>query len=203
MIDRNRISGDTPAELSNLDKLASRTADPPIDIPGSLPTYTPSPKQQRFADTPVYPDLEANIDARIMAYSQEPIPDAKTENSIRLHGPNTPFRHHTVVRKYIEGLLNRNGYQDLVEYNTTVERVEKDAQSNEWRVTLRKAGSQKEFDYWWMESFDAIAVASGHYSVPYIPHVDGLEQWARRYPGSIEHTKGYRSPENYRGKVGK
>ncbi|KAK2762567.1 hypothetical protein FQN54_000740 [Arachnomyces sp. PD_36] len=196
------IADDVPARLSdsNLQNLANRTADAPVSPPEKLPGYAPGCEQERFADTSVYPALEANIDASVMEFSQEPIPESKTENSIRLHGPNTPFRHHTVICKYLENLLNRNGYQDLVEYNTTVENVEKIKPSNEWKVTLRKRGPQGKFDYWWTEHFDAVVVASGHYSVPYIPHIEGLEQWARDYPESIEHTKGYRGPERYRGK---
>lgn len=190
-----------PAKLSDFESLANRTADEPVQPPERLPGYAPRCQKERFADSSVYPALEANIDASVMEFSQEPIPDIKTENSVRLHGPDTPFRHHTVIRNYLENLLNRNGYQDLVEYNTTVEKAEKVKPSDEWKLTLRKTGPQGKFDYWWTEHFDAVVVASGHYSVPYIPHIDGLEQWARDYPESIEHTKGYRGPEKYRGKV--
>lgn len=199
--DDDRIADDVPAKLSDFDRLANRTADAPVEPPKRLPGYAPRCRQQRFADTSVYPTLEANIDASVMEFSQEPIPEIKTQNSVQLHGPNTPFRHHTVIREYLENLLNRNGYQDLVEYNTTVERVEKIKASNEWKLTLRKSGPLGNFDYWWTEHFDAVVVASGHYFVPYIPQIDGLEQWARNYPESIEHTKGYRGPQKYRGKV--
>lgn len=136
-----------------------------------------------------------------MEFSQERIPDVKSQASIHLHGPDTPFRHHTVIRGYIEGLLDRNGYQDLVKYNTTVERAEKLKSSNEWRLTLRKSGPSGEFDYWWTEHFDAVVVANGHYTVPYLPHIDGLAEFAQRYPGSVEHTKGFKGVEKYRGKV--
>lgn len=73
--------------------------------------------QNRYAETSVYPSLEANIDASVMEFSQEPIPNVKSQASIRIHGPDTPFRHHTVIHKYIEDLLNRNCYHDWVEYN--------------------------------------------------------------------------------------
>lgn len=136
-----------------------------------------------------------------MSYSQEHIPEIRSQDSIDLHGPETPFRHHTVVRQFVEDLLNRNGYQDLVEYNTTVEKAVKDAKSGKWVVTLRRNGKAGKFDYWWTEEFDALVVASGHYSVPYIPNIKGLKEFAEAYPGSVEHTKGFRNPEKYRGKV--
>ena len=56
-------------------------------------------------------------------------------------------------------------------------------------------------DYWWSEEYDAVVVASGHYAVPFIPVIPGLKEFAARYPGSVEHTKYYRGPEKYRGKV--
>lgn len=136
-----------------------------------------------------------------MSFSQESIPTVRTERSIALHGPDTPFRHHTVVKQFIDDLLNRNGYQGLVEYNTTVERAAKDPESGKWVLSLRRAERTGDLDYWWTESFDAVVVASGHYSVPFIPPIPGLKEFAERYPNSIEHTKQYRGPAGYEGKV--
>jgi len=60
-----------------------------------------------------------------MFFSQEPIPEGATQLSILKHGNDTPFRHHSIIRKYIESLVNRSGYEKLVSYNTTVELAEK------------------------------------------------------------------------------
>lgn len=136
-----------------------------------------------------------------MEFSREPIPEIRSSSSVKIHGPDTPFRHHSVIRQYIEDLLNRNGYQDLVEYNTTVERAHKEQSSNKWVLTLRRQGPAAKYDYWWQEKFDALVVATGHYSVPYIPYIKWLKEFAAAYPGSVEHTKGFRNPEKYRGKV--
>jgi cation diffusion facilitator CzcD-associated flavoprotein CzcO len=132
-----------------------------------------------------------------MQFSQEAIPEERSELSISIHGPQTPFRHWDVIRRYIKGLVERNGYEDLVSYSTTVERVEKIGA--EWKVTLRKDG--KESDYWWVEWFDAVVVASGHYWVPYIPPIVGLEEFERSRPGSVLHSKHFRGRESFRGKV--
>lgn len=121
----------------------------------------------------------------------------QTSRSIQRHGPTTPFRHHTVVQQYIEGLLDRKGYKDFVECGVTVEKVEK--VNGSWKLTLRKAGAER--DYWWAEEFDAVVVASGHYTVPHVPYIEGLEEFASAYPGSVEHSKGYRGAEKYRQKV--
>ncbi len=132
-----------------------------------------------------------------MEFSQEPFPSEKSEWSTAIHGADTPFRHWHHVRRYIQGLVGRNGYQDFVSYNTTVERVEK--VGAEWKVTLRKEGQNG--DYWWTEWFDAVVVASGHYWVPYIPAIEGLEAFEKARPGAVLHSKHYRGRDQFKGKV--
>lgn len=114
-----------------------------------------------------------------------------------MHGPNTPFRHWKVMRDYIAGILHRNHYEDLISYNTTVEHVEKTG--DEWKVVLRREGQKQ--DYWWSETFDAVVVASGHYWVPYIPAVEGLEQFEKTRPGSVVHSKHFRGRDSFHDKV--
>lgn len=148
--------------------------------------------------------IDINLNShRTMAFSREPFPNNQSEASIKKYGADTPFKHNKVVREYIESLLNRNGYQDLVEYNTTVERVEKvmceKENSSEWKVTLRRRGYDN--DYWWVEYFDAVVVASGHFWVPWIPHIEGLADFVKKHPDRVEHSKSFRRPEKYQGKV--
>ncbi|KAL4908085.1 hypothetical protein BDW74DRAFT_189369 [Aspergillus multicolor] len=194
------------AEPLDIDNLSTRTADKPVDIPSILPCHTPSVKAHRYTDSHIYPNLHTNVDASVMEYSgsDEKIPTVRSEWSIGLHGDDTPFRHHEVICGYVESLLERNGYQDLVQYNTTVERAVKDEETDEWVLTLRKAGSgadgKEGMDYWWTETFEALVVASGHYHVPYVPSIPGLKEFAAKYPGSVEHAKQYRGPTKYKGK---
>jgi cation diffusion facilitator CzcD-associated flavoprotein CzcO len=145
----------------------------------------------------VYPYLETNVDDVPMAFSKEPVPVQRSSLSISKHGEDTPFRHHSVMREYIAGLVNRNGYEQLVSYNTAVELAQK--VDDEWRLVLRSDGATE--DEWWEERFDAVIVASGHYSVPYIPKIQGLTEFEKSRPGSVKHSKMYRGRETYRGKV--
>jgi hypothetical protein len=186
-----------PGNIEDVVALAHRTADTPVPLPRTLPAQTPKSDRPRFAESSVYPYLETNIDFLPMQFSEEPISKEASELSVDLHGKDTPFRHWTVMRKYIESLVHRRGYQDYVSFNTTVERAEKIG--NDWKLTLRKAGQST--DYWWVEWFDAIVVASGHYSVPYIPLIEGLEDFVRRKPGVVLHSKQFRGREDFRGKA--
>jgi hypothetical protein len=184
--------------LQNLNSLSSRTTlDATSEIPSKLPAQTPKQTTPRYAETSVYPYLETNVDASIMEFSQEPIPIERSPTSIARHGTDTPFRPWQTIQRYVQSLVDRKAYQDLVSYNTTVELVSK--VNDEWEVVLRKSGEGS--DYWWKEYFDAVVVANGHYSVPYVPEIKGLQEVARRWPGSVIHTKGYRGRDAYRGKV--
>lgn len=135
-----------------------------------------------------------------MSFSQEPFPEERSALNIQRHGVESPFRHWKAVEGYLQRLLDRNGYQDFVTYNTTVELVHKDEQSGKWVLTLRQPLENGNEDKWWTESFDAVVVASGHYTVPFIPYTPGLAELARDFPGVMEHSKAWRDPEKYRGK---
>jgi thioredoxin reductase len=152
----------------------------------------------RYTESSVYPYLETNVDSIPMSFSQESIPEGGSPLSIAKYGNDAPFRHHSVVRGFIQSLVKRNGYEKLVSYNTTVELAEK--VSDEWRLVLRKLDNTTGEDEWWEERFDAVCVASGHYSVPYIPKIPGLAELEKACPGSVKHSKMYRGKDFYRGK---
>ncbi|KAH9883297.1 hypothetical protein F4778DRAFT_694406 [Xylariomycetidae sp. FL2044] len=185
-----------PPPISDLDALASRTADVPLPLPAHLPAQTPKVARPRFTESSVYPYLETNVDYFAMEFTQEKIGTEISEWSRAVHGANSPFRHWGLIRRYIEDMINRRGYGDLVSYNTTVERAEKVGE--EWKLTLRKEGEK--WDYWWEERFDSVVVASGHYWVPYVPRIEGLSEFEAGRVGSVIHSKHFRGREAYRNK---
>jgi hypothetical protein len=178
--------------------LASRKGDLPVPVPSNFPAKSPRISRPRFAESSVHPYLETNVDSITMSFSKEVIPEGGSDLSVSKHGKDTPFRHHSVVRKYIEGLVNRDGYEKLVSYNTTVELAEKSG--NQWRLVLRRDGDAGGEDEWWEEWFDAVVIACGHFNVPYIPAIDGLADFERARPGGVKHSKMFRGREAYRDK---
>lgn len=46
-----------------------------------------------------------------------------------------------------------------------------------------------------------MVVANGHYHAPRIPNIPGLSEWKSRWPDRVQHSKTYRIPEAYKGKV--
>lgn len=101
------------------------------------------------------------------------------------------------MRQYIQSLVKRRSYGDPASYRTTVELAEKTG--SEWKLDLRDEGEQK--DYWWVEWFDAVVVVSGHYSVPYIPAIQGLKKMEKVRPGSVVHSKHFCGRGLYKHKV--
>jgi hypothetical protein len=98
-----------------------------------------------------------------------------------------------------------------VEYNTRVEHAVKvtTEDGDKWRLTLHKLEpepaaepeakqqSTSVRETFWVQDFDALVVATGHYNAPFIPSLDGATEWADSWPESVLHSNGYRSPEAY------
>lgn len=191
-----------PTAIPSLEDLVSGKADEAVPPPPQLPAVTPlsdevNGHQRRFADTALHENLHSNITPAIMSYTQEPFPNTLSARTLAEHGPGAPFRHHAVIREWVEGIFARGGHEKLVELNTTVERAEK--VGGEWVLTLRKEAGGR--NYWWRETFDALVVATGHYNVPWFPNIPGLVEYDRKFPGRIQHSKHFRTAGRYKGKV--
>lgn len=93
--------------------------------------------------------------------------------------------------------------------------------AEKWKLTLRKYDPLRKVDVWWEEEFDAVILANGHYAVPFVslpmfffssrammrradknkvPHVEGLEEYIKLFPGRVVHSKTYRSPRLWKNK---
>jgi hypothetical protein len=184
----------------SLQDVISGKADEPIPIPEQLPSVTPVTRQinghqERFSDSAIHENLHSNITPEIMSFTDKPFPKKLSEYAIAQYGDkNVPFRHHSVIREWIEGLFAP--YEKLLELNTTLERAEKI--NNEWVLTLRKEFAGR--NYWWQETFDAIVVASGHYNVPWFPDIPGLLAYHEKFPDRIKHSKHFRSSKDHIGR---
>jgi Predicted flavoprotein involved in K+ transport len=131
-----------------------------------------------------------------MAFTHTPFPEINSASSTRHLGQSNPTRPFRVVRKYLEDIFQ--DYLHLASLNTTVEKVEK--RDGKWTLVLRQSGhgdGNTSKDYWWEEQFDAVIVASGHYSVPFVPFVPGLDAAFARYPTAFEHSKAFRKADDY------
>ncbi|CUM66647.1 uncharacterized protein PRCAT00004322001 [Priceomyces carsonii] len=129
-----------------------------------------------------------------MSFSYSRIKEQRTDHSIKLFGPDHPFRHITIVKDFIQKEFKQ--YENLVKYNTSVELIAKRA--TKWVVTLREFNRDKDNqDYWYQDSYDAVIVANGHYSIPNIPNLLGLCEAQKVNRGLIQHTNSFRNIDDY------
>jgi len=88
--------------------------------------------------------------------------------------PYGPFVPHHVPKQYIESYFSTHNIDslDIVSFNTTVEDVSlipgSEKGKERWKLTLRKYDPVLQVDKWWEEDFDAVILANGHYSVPFV-----------------------------------
>ncbi|KAF2705798.1 FAD/NAD(P)-binding domain-containing protein [Pleomassaria siparia CBS 279.74] len=135
--------------------------------------------------SPVYDKLETNIPRGLMGFQDLDWPQ-----------DSQLFPKHETVLEYIQEY--GKDIQDLIEYETQVTNLEPadEDYSGRWHVTTRKLQSNDQHK----AIYDAVVVANGHFIVPYIPSISGIEEWNETHPGLISHSKYYRHPEEFAGK---
>lgn len=135
-------------------------------------------------ESPLYDYLETNIPKQLMAFSDQAFPDDEPL-----------FPGHEAVWRYLEGYAR--DVMHLIKFKTAVRDVrclkESGADKERWELVAedRRTGEMVR------EVYDAVVVANGHYTVPYVPDIKGIAEWNARHPGRIIHSKAYRKPEEF------
>jgi trimethylamine monooxygenase len=102
--------------------------------------------------------------------------------------PSYPPRE--VLYDYIIGRAKKSDVRKYLRFNTTVEGVS--FANDKFTITSK---NKKENNIT-SEEFDYLVVATGHFSVPYIPEYEGMN----KFPGRILHSHDFRDAEEFRGK---
>jgi cation diffusion facilitator CzcD-associated flavoprotein CzcO len=167
----------------------------PTPIPQTSAFYPPdlpSP-DARTADgkavfpSPVYERLNTNIPHTVMQYTEAGF---GTDERTRIF----PVR--DVVQSYLESYAR--DVRPWIRFSTSVVDValRQEDGRDRWDVRSRDLTTSAEE----VETYDAVVVASGHYSTAYVPDMEGIRAFDAKWPGMITHSKSYRTPEVYRGK---
>ncbi len=135
--------------------------------------------------SPLYGALETNIPRHIMAFQGLDWP-----SDTQLFPP------HATVLKYIDDYTK--DVEHLIQYETQVIDVVPTSTNNTngWNLKSYNIRTREEKE----ERFDAVIVANGHYTVPYVPNIDGAKEWNERHPGRITHSKYFRRAEDFTNK---
>lgn len=81
--------------------------------------------------------------------------------------PYGPFVPHWIPKQYIQNYFAWHRADSLLQLRSTVEDLVR-LNGDRWRLTLRSYDAPRHVDVWWEEDFDAVAIANGHYSVPFV-----------------------------------
>ncbi|KAH7127205.1 dimethylaniline monooxygenase (N-oxide forming) [Dendryphion nanum] len=166
--------------------------DPPLQPPKHMPQTIAPNLQKRWEITPIYAELTTNVPNIAMSFSDQRF----------AYGPFVP---HWIPKQYIQDYFAKHRADSSLVLCTTVEEVTKlpprgPHQTERWKLTLRRYDAVQHLDAWWEEEFDAVVFANGHYSVPFIPRVQGLEDYIEKFPDRVTHSKTYRIASLYRDK---
>ncbi|KAH7112923.1 putative dimethylaniline monooxygenase [Dendryphion nanum] len=169
--------------------------------PSSLPAFADPTPEDVTQRTGLYSYLDSNVGASVMEFTYASIPKINSALSVRRFGFSNPTRPYEVVAGYLEDIYSK--YIHHTTFNTTVVKLSKNPKTEKWDLVLRRSGvlyRGEQKDYWWTESFDAVLVATGHYNIPAIPSIPGLQEWYQHWPEKLEHSKQFRSRDAYVGK---
>lgn len=166
-----------PSETLRVPQLsADCPPDPPLSSSGADGPVFPSP---------MYDLLHTNIPRDLMRYSDLPIP----EDSLL-------FPSRQDIRDYV--VAYANDIRHLIRFSTQVKdvRLREDYGRARWDVdtVCLLTGTTSSATY------DAVVVASGHYTAVYIPDAKGIREFHEAHPGVISHSKHYRTLEPFTGK---
>ncbi|KAL4274478.1 hypothetical protein S245_068918 [Arachis hypogaea] len=134
----------------------------------------------------IYESLRLTSPREIMGFTDFPFMVKKGRDMRR-------FPSHTELLNYLKDFCEWFGLREMIRFNTRVDYVgmlDYGAYSNndlKWVVRSVEKKSEKVVE----EVFDAVVVATGHYSQPKLPSIKGMDTWIRKQM----HSHVYRSPE--------
>ncbi|KAI5776816.1 hypothetical protein EDC01DRAFT_681011 [Geopyxis carbonaria] len=148
----------------------------------SIPSIDPHSRETKTDDvypSPVYDLLETNITKGLMCFPTHQFP-----RDALLFPPHAAVLQY--LRAYAADLLPH------IEFDTRVDDARK--VDGAWQLTLATpTGSSTRV-------FDALVVANGHYTTPYVPALPGLASFAATHPDAVQHSKNFRHPAAYAGR---
>ncbi|KAI4326606.1 hypothetical protein MLD38_031900 [Melastoma candidum] len=137
----------------------------------------------------MYASLRLRSSREIMGYTDFPFLVRKNRDPRRFPG-------HEELYLYLRDFAEHFRLREMIRFSTRVEYVGMvnygdPVNDLKWTVRSREKGVGKAAE----EVFNAVVVATGHYSHPSVPSIKGMDSWK----GKQLHSHVYRVPESFRG----
>ena len=126
----------------------------------------------------MYSNLRTNLPKEVMAFPDFPFQHLEES-----------FVHHSQVLDYLKQYCEHFKLEKFIKFNTVVEKV-RPADDTKWTVTTKCLKTSEES----VQEFDSVMVCNGHYSVPVVPSIPGLDT----FTGQVIHSHNYRRPEDFK-----
>ena len=146
----------------------------------------------------LYDSLRTNLPTVLMKDSSLPFP----------HALRGTFVDKDALSDYIRALSENLNLRGLTRFNTRVIKVTPQdldpSETGAWTVQYTTTDSEHGSHKTATESFDGVAVATGHYNAPYMPSLPGQDDWLKGGDGTtprrIMHAMQYRNAAEFRGR---
>ncbi|XP_010443946.1 PREDICTED: flavin-containing monooxygenase FMO GS-OX-like 8 [Camelina sativa] len=140
----------------------------------------------------VYSSLRLATPREVIGFSDFPFNAKKGRDTRRFPG-------HEELCLYLKDFCQVFGLREMIRFNVRVDfvgMVNDDTDDDRMKGWMVKS-VEKKSDEVMEEVFDAVVVASGHYSYPRLPSIKGMDLWKRKQL----HSHVYRVPDPFRGEV--
>ena len=105
--------------------------------------------------------------------------------------PSFPPRE--VLFDYLKGRWGKEDIKKYVKFSTVVRDVVYNKDTDNFTVSVKDLVTDEVQE---SQDFDYVIVASGHYSIPNVPHFEGIE----KFPGRVMHAHDFRDANEFKGK---
>ncbi|GAB4861918.1 hypothetical protein Ancab_037173 [Ancistrocladus abbreviatus] len=162
---------------------------------GGIWYYDPRVESDPLSENPnreivhgsVYFSLRTNLPRQLMGFSDFSLKE-------RVYGDPRRYPGRQEVLSFLNDFASQFGIIELIRFETEVIRVERvGRQGQEWLIETIRRGIEESSE----EVFDAVVVCNGHFTVPRLAVIPGLEKWT----GKQVHSHNYRVPEPFKNQV--
>ncbi|KAI9281937.1 hypothetical protein BY458DRAFT_537883 [Sporodiniella umbellata] len=160
---------------------------PEVDLPPKIPSTNALESDETLSvdgklNSPIYNGLRANLPKSVMSFFDVPF-----DEDVPL------YARHEDVLNYLKKIVTSENLTRFFKFSTRVDRLERCRGG--WAISATDLTTGKDV----LKYYDAVVVATGHYSVPYIPDIPGLTELNENI--KVMHSRDYRDPQKFKNKT--